>query len=92
MNPKDNQARAILRDLIWVSIDNDDSFDLDQLAVAKSLPGGKIEVLVAVADVDALIKKERPSTSRRATIRPPFTRQPRPSPCFRKSSPPTSHL
>lgn len=46
-----------LRDLIWASIDNDDSLDLDQLTVAKSLPGGKIEVLVAVADVDALIKK-----------------------------------
>jgi len=46
-----------LRDLLWASIDNDDSRDLDQLTVAEAMPGDKIKILVAVADVDALVKK-----------------------------------
>jgi exoribonuclease-2 len=45
-----------MRDLLWVSIDNDDSRDLDQLTVAEALPGDKAKILVAVADVDALVK------------------------------------
>ncbi|MBI5032143.1 MAG: RNB domain-containing ribonuclease [Chloroflexi bacterium] len=45
-----------LRNLLWVSIDNDDSRDLDQLTVAEAMPGDKIKVLVAVADVDALVE------------------------------------
>ena len=45
-----------LRDLLWASIDNDDSLDLDQLTVAEVLPDGKFKILVAVADVDALVK------------------------------------
>ncbi len=46
-----------LRNLPWASIDNDDSRDLDQLTVAQALAGGAVKVLVAVADVDALVKK-----------------------------------
>ncbi len=46
-----------LRRLLWCSIDNDDSRDLDQLSVAEALPGDRIKVLVAVADVDGLVKK-----------------------------------
>ena len=42
--------------LLWASIDNDDSRDLDQLTVAEAMPDGKIKILVAVADVDALVK------------------------------------
>src|SRR3990172_2242961 len=45
-----------LRDLPWASIDNDDSRDLDQLSVAKSLPDGGASVLVAIADVAASVK------------------------------------
>ena len=45
-----------LRDLLWASIDNDDSLDLDQLTVAEAMPGDTVRVLVAVADVDALVK------------------------------------
>jgi len=46
-----------LRHLLWCSIDNDDSRDLDQLTVSDSGPGGAVRILVAVADVDALVKK-----------------------------------
>lgn len=45
-----------MRELLWASIDNDDSLDLDQLSVAEGMPGGKIKVLVAIADVDSLVK------------------------------------
>jgi VacB/RNase II family 3'-5' exoribonuclease len=45
-----------LRGLLWASIDNDDSLDLDQLSVAEKLADGQVKILVAVADVDALVK------------------------------------
>ncbi|MDB5928827.1 MAG: Exoribonuclease [Polaromonas sp.] len=45
-----------LRQLTWFSIDNDDTLDLDQLSVAEPLAGGATRLLVAVADVDALVK------------------------------------
>ncbi len=47
-----------LRHLLWCSIDNDDSRDLDQLTVAEALPNGSAKVFVAIADVDALVKKD----------------------------------
>lgn len=46
-----------LRNLLWASIDNDDSEDLDQLTVAEALTEGRTKIRVAVADVDALVKK-----------------------------------
>src|SRR5262249_6468615 len=49
-----------MRNLLWCSIDNDDSRDLDQLTVAEDLGGGKVRCLIAVADVDALIKRGSP--------------------------------
>ena len=45
-----------LRGLLWASIDNDDSRDLDQLSVAEPQAGGGVKILVAVADVDATVK------------------------------------
>src|SRR5581483_9175710 len=45
-----------LRSLRWSSIDNDDSRDLDQLAVAVPLDGGRVRILIAIADVDALVR------------------------------------
>jgi exoribonuclease-2 len=47
-----------LRHLLWASIDNDDSLDLDQLTVAEALPDKEVKLRVAVADVDVLVKKD----------------------------------
>ena len=44
-----------LRELLWCSIDNDDSRDLDQLTVAEALTGGDVRIMVAVADVGAAV-------------------------------------
>jgi len=52
-----------LRTLLWCSIDNDDSRDLDQLSVADahgSGSGSDVKLLVSVADVDALVSKGSP--------------------------------
>jgi VacB/RNase II family 3'-5' exoribonuclease len=49
-----------LRHLLWASIDNDDSRDLDQLSVAQPLGGGIVKILVAIADVDALVLRGSP--------------------------------
>jgi VacB/RNase II family 3'-5' exoribonuclease len=46
-----------LRSLLWVSIDNDDSRDLDHLSVAVPMAGGAVKILLAVADVDAIVKR-----------------------------------
>ncbi|HEU5162340.1 MAG TPA: RNB domain-containing ribonuclease, partial [Thermoanaerobaculia bacterium] len=46
-----------LRELPWVSIDNEDSRDLDQLSVAEVIPGKGTRILVAIADVDSLVRK-----------------------------------
>ncbi len=44
-----------MRNLLWCSIDNDSSLDLDQLTYAEQLPENKVRLLVAIADVDALV-------------------------------------
>lgn len=49
-----------LRGLLWASIDNDDSRDLDQLTVAAPLVDGDVRILVAIADVDALVARDSP--------------------------------
>ena len=49
-----------LTSLLWCSIDNDDSRDLDQLTVAEPLASGGLRLRVAIADVDSLVKKGTP--------------------------------
>ena len=46
-----------LRSLMWCSIDNDDSRDLDQLSVAEVMRDGSVKILVAVAEVTAFVRK-----------------------------------
>ncbi|MDP9008443.1 MAG: RNB domain-containing ribonuclease [Pseudomonadota bacterium] len=45
-----------LRTLLWSSIDNDDSLDLDQIEVAEALAGGTCKLMVGIADVDSVVK------------------------------------
>jgi len=49
-----------LRNLLWSSIDNDTSKDLDQIEVAERLPNGDVKVMIGVADVDSLVGKDSP--------------------------------
>lgn len=51
----DNHQVRDLTDLLWCSIDNDDSRDLDQLSVSEVLPQGTVCIRVAIADVDSLV-------------------------------------
>src|SRR3954463_16718321 len=55
LQPSTQPARRDLRARLWCSIDNDDSRDLDQLSVAEPLEGGLVKILVAIADVSALV-------------------------------------
>lgn len=58
--PAQAPAGGAVRDLrgrLWLSIDNDDSRDLDQLSVAEPRADGNVCVLVAIADVDALVTR-----------------------------------
>ena len=61
--PGRESAPAIddLTGLPWCSIDNDDSMDLDQLTVCEMLSDGSVKLLVAIADVDTLVKKDTPT-------------------------------
>jgi ribonuclease R len=46
-----------LRGLLWSSIDDRQSRDLDQVEFAETLPNGHIRLMVGIADVDALVRK-----------------------------------
>jgi VacB/RNase II family 3'-5' exoribonuclease len=47
-----------LRNLLWSSIDNDTSRDLDQIEAAETLSNGDVKVMVGIADVDAFVPKQ----------------------------------
>jgi exoribonuclease-2 len=50
-----------LRGILWSSIDNHDSQDLDQLEYGERTPEGTIRVLVAIADVDSYVQNHSPT-------------------------------
>jgi exoribonuclease-2 len=50
-------AARDLRSLLWSSIDNDSSRDLDQVEYVDRLPDGTVRLLVGIADVDASVPK-----------------------------------
>lgn len=55
--PKTSSAARDLRSLLWSSIDNDSSRDLDQVEYAEKLPDGSARLLVGIADVDSSVPK-----------------------------------
>ncbi|MCG2593909.1 RNB domain-containing ribonuclease [Ramlibacter sp. XY19] len=65
--PATDAAIRDLRHLPWFSIDNDDTQDLDQLSVAEDLPAGAARLMVAVADVDAMVRPGGPVDDHAAT-------------------------
>jgi exoribonuclease II len=49
-----------LRSLLWSSIDNDTSRDLDQIELAERLSNGNVKVLIGIADVDVFVPRDSP--------------------------------
>jgi ribonuclease R len=56
-NIPDRKGIADLRALLWSSIDNFDSMDLDQLEYVQRLPGDHLQIKVAISDVDLLVER-----------------------------------
>jgi len=49
-----------LRSLLWSSIDNDSSRDLDQIEVAERVTNGDVNIMIGIADVDAFVLPQTP--------------------------------
>jgi exoribonuclease-2 len=54
--PAMEDGRNDLRTLLWSSVDNRTSRDLDQIEFAESLADGSIRLMIGIADVDALVE------------------------------------
>jgi exoribonuclease II len=62
-----SDGRRDLRDLLWSSVDNRTSRDLDQIEFAESMPDGSIRLLIGIADVDALVARGTATDEHAAT-------------------------
>src|SRR5579871_2707979 len=58
--PPDGSDLRDLRNLLWSSIDNDTSRDLDQIEVAEPASNGDVKIMIGIADVDAFVPKQTP--------------------------------
>lgn len=65
-NLKPSSTGKPMVDLLWSSIDNNDSTDLDQIEYAENLPNGDARVVIGIADVDAFVPKNSPIDLRAA--------------------------
>ena len=62
-----NSATQDLRKLLWSSIDDKKTRDLDQVEYAEIIPGGDTRLLVGIADVDAFVSKGSATDTHAAT-------------------------
>jgi VacB/RNase II family 3'-5' exoribonuclease len=58
--PSGSETTKDLRQLLWSSIDNRESQDLDQIEWSEKLPDGNMRILIGIADVDAYVPKDSP--------------------------------
>jgi exoribonuclease R len=65
--PTMEDGRRDLRALLWSSVDNRTSRDLDQVEVAEPLPDGSIRLMIGIADVDALVERGTATDEHAAT-------------------------
>ena len=65
--PTMHDGRQDLRALLWSSVDNRTSRDLDQIEIAESLPDGSIRLMIGIADVDALVERGTATDEHAAT-------------------------
>ena len=55
--PRASAAAKDLRHLLWSSIDNDTSRELDQIEFVEKLSNGDVRVMIGIADVDLYVPK-----------------------------------
>ncbi|HIJ06065.1 MAG: Exoribonuclease II [Methanomicrobiales archaeon 53_19] len=55
--PEERRSARDLRSILWISIDNHDTMDIDQIQFCERGPDDEILVKIAIADVDHLVGK-----------------------------------